>query len=233
MSRSNSTWLLRVPLGLGLLFGLLTACATPLSLDPARIDIPSAYGIEAWDDIEAIRFTLQRDAGGQRTLAKWIWEPGPDRVTAFDPFDRPLTWNRRQAPVQYQDRAQTFESHLRWLLFPLSLAWDTSLTVVDRGAAAGPIGGAPARWIQVLEPGAGLSGPGYDLFVDELGVVREWIIRGPNGEALETATWSPPVSVGPLQLSLDHFEIDGSYRISFPDVAVKLKGQDLWIPASR
>ncbi len=212
---------------------LLTACAAPLSLDPARIDIPSAYGIEAWDQVEAIRFTMQRDAGGRRTSSKWVWEPGPDRVTAFDSFDRPETWSRGSVPDQHRARSAAFENDLRWLLFPLSLSWDTSLTVVDRGAAAGPIGGAPARWIQVLEPGAGLAGPGYDLFVDDLGVVREWIIRGPNGESLETATWSTPVLVGPISLSLDHFEIDGSYRISFPDVAVKLKDQDRWIPAAR
>lgn len=229
-SRSQPGFLGSLALGLA---SLLAACAAPLSLDPARIDIPSAYGIEAWDQVEAIRFTMQRDAAGQRTSSKWVWEPGPDRVTAYDPFDQPMTWNRGSVPGQHRERSAVFEHDLRWLLFPLSLSWDTSLTVVDRGSVAGPIGGAPARWIQVLEPGAGLAGPGYDLFVDDFGVVREWIIRGPNGESLETATWSTPVPVGPIYLSLDHFEIDGSYRISFPDVAVKLKDQDRWIPAAR
>ena len=212
---------------------LVSACAAPRLFDPARIDIPSAYGIEAWDRVEGLRFTIQRDAYGKRATRRWVWEPKSDTVTAFDPFDAQMRWRRSSVPPEHTERDRQFEEDLRWLIFPLSLAWDTSYTIVDRGASAGPIGGAPARWIQALEPGAGLLGPGYDLYVDEAGIVREWVVRGADGTPLEIATWSSPVPVGPLRLSLDHFEIDGTFRISFPEVAVKLQGSDVWVPASR
>ena len=48
---------------------------------------------------------------------------------------------------------------------------------------------------------------------------------------LEETTWEDYRRVGPLTLSLDHRGADGSFRVWFTDVAVRLAGQSAWISA--
>jgi hypothetical protein len=119
-----------------------------------------------------------------------------------------------------------------WLIFPLRLYWDQSATVVEDEAPVNvPIGSGKARRLVVTYPKTEGYTPGdvYELFIDNSGRISQWIYRkGGDPKPTRVTTWEDYRREGPLTLSLDHNSPDGSFRVWFTDVAVRLAGRPEW-----
>ena len=65
-------------------FGVLVLAATSWAQQRAPIldQIAKTYGIDSWDQVEAIRYTWNADITGLFKAAhKWEWEPKTNKVT--------------------------------------------------------------------------------------------------------------------------------------------------------
>ena len=70
----------------------------------------------------------------------------------------------------------------------------------------------------------------YELFVGDDHRILQWVYR--RGGALEPtrmATWEAHRTLGPLVVSLDHRVPDGTFRVWFTDVALRLAGSQEWL----
>jgi hypothetical protein len=70
----------------------------------------------------------------------------------------------------------------------------------------------------------------YELFVGEDKRIHQWVYRrGGAPEPTRTATWEDHRTLGPLVLSLDHKVPDGTFRVWFSEVALRLAGSPDWL----
>ena len=66
-----------------LMFGLmvLVSASWAQKCPPAAEKIAQAYGIDSFEQIDAVRSTFNIDFPGLKVSQSWIWEPKADRVT--------------------------------------------------------------------------------------------------------------------------------------------------------
>ncbi len=200
-----------------------------------RQQIARHYGIEGFDQIEAIRFTFNAQVGAKQVRRAWLWKPaagevrhGIDSQTA-ETFTHPLPAETTDARQRALDAK--FVNDRYWLLFPLHLVWDRTAEVEARGRARPPTGGGEARRIEVRYPSAGGYTPGdvYELYVDTRGEIVAWVYRrGGDTRPTRTSTWEDHRRIGPLRISLDHHGPDG-FRVWFSDVALRIQNRPGWI----
>ena len=236
----------RVPAMGVLLIGVL--CLSPSVSAQQRSAIieqlAKAYGLESWDQVEAIRFTFHAEPPG---LARsWLWEPKADRIS-YDGPDKDgnqvkLTYVRSQLASQSAFVKEmvdpAFNNDQYALLLPLHFAWDNGLTVQDEGMHKGRLVKGSARKIVVKYPsdsGGYTPGDTWELFLGNDGRLRELVLRhgGSIKPTLTYATWADHKTVGPLLISLDkRGTADGQkIHVFFTDVAVKLAGTSTWMEA--
>ncbi|MGD8366143.1 MAG: hypothetical protein PVG78_00765 [Desulfobacterales bacterium] len=217
------------------LAGLLAGCAGTATMDPEaalRKRIGEAYGVSGFDRIDALRYTFNMQLKGRTVIRSWVWEPGTDRVV-LQAEDGGADYQRNEVGESSELRAvdARFVNDNYWLLFPLHVYWDINTAVSDTGMAKLPIGPGEARRIVVSYPRGARYSPGdvYELFLDDRFRVQEWIYRkGGAAKPTRVATWEDHRRLGPLTVSLTHRSADGSFRLWFTDVGVKLKGEKLW-----
>jgi hypothetical protein len=226
---------------LGLAAAVAVGCAshTREAGDGVRREIARQYGIDGFDQIEALRFTFNAQVGDKQVRRSWQWTPVSGEVAfrAASPstaarFSHPLPAGSTDTDLR--DLDAKFVNDRYWLLFPLHLVWDQAAEVEDHGRTRRPIGGGEARRIEVRYPPAGGYTPGdvYELFVGSDGRIVEWVYRrGGDPRPTRMSTWEVHRRLGPLVVSLDHRGPDG-FRVWFSDVAVRLKGQTDWIQTS-
>jgi hypothetical protein len=93
------------------------------------------------------------------------------------------------------------------------------------------MGDGQARRIVVSYPPEGGYTPGdvYELFIDDDGLIAEWIYRrGGATTPTRMSTWEDHRRLGPLLVSLDHQGPDG-FRVWFSDVALMLRNGEDWL----
>lgn len=200
-------------------------------------EIARAYGIEQFYRVSALKYTFNVDINGKRITRSWIWEPSADRVTYQGK-------NADGAPVEatYVRSQPGFDAKIDgwfindqyWLLFPFHLEWDHELTVTSDGVYAMPIFSGRARRLTVTYPPEVGYTPGdvYELFYDDEYRVKQWIYRkGGSATPTRVTTWEDHAEVGPIFVSMSHSSGDGTFRLWFTDVAVRVDGGDDWQPA--
>ena len=209
--------------------------------------IAKTYGIDSWDQIEAIRYTWNGEVPGLFKASRaWEWEPKTGKVS-FEGKDKDgkpvkVTYMRSEINAQSDEvKKQTdggFTNDNYWLLFPFHAYWDTSATVTDQGMKKMPTGAGSATLVSVKYPaelGGYTPGDTWDLYVGKDNRVGLLVFHhgGDKKPSLVTATWTGYKKAGPLLISTEHRgTADGKpLHISITGVAVKLTGSDKWMDA--
>src|SRR5580692_10607298 len=128
---------------------------------PILEKIAKTYGIDSWDQIQAIRYTWNGEITGLFKAAhKWEWEPKTGKVSyeGTDKDGKPVkvTYDSSQLSSQ-SDQVKNevepaFVNDNYWLLFPFHAYWDTSATVTDEGMKKLPVGAGSATLVSVKYP---------------------------------------------------------------------------------
>ncbi len=214
---------------------------------PILKQVAKTYGVDSWDQIQAIRYAWNAEIPGVFKLARaWEWEPKTGKITyeGKDKDGKPVkvTYDSSQLSSQ-SDQVKNevepaFVNDNYWLLFPFHAYWDTSATVTDQGMKKLPIGSGSATLVSVKYPAeAGGYTPGdtWDLYVGKDKRVQQFVYHrgGPKKPSLVTATWAGYKKAGPLLFSTEHRgTADGKpLHLFISNVAVKLTGADTWMDA--
>ena len=244
MTSSRCGKAVRLLLVLGLL--VLAVNSWAQQHPPILEQIAKTYGIDSWDQVEAVRYTWNGEITGLFKASRtWTWEPKTNKVT-FEGVDKDgkpqkVTYPRSELSTQ-PDAVKKVDSGFindnYWTLFPFHAYWDTSATVTDQGMQKLPLGTGSATLVSVKYPSqAGGYTPGdtWNLYVgkDNRIQVLEFHHGGDAKPSLVIATWTGYKKAGPLLFSTEHRgTADGKpLHIFLTNVAVKMVGSDKWIPA--
>jgi len=209
-------------------------------------EIAAAYGLDSFEQIDAIRYTFHLEAPGHNLSRSWIWQPKTDQVSyeGKDKSGKPVavTYVRSQLDSQPENVRKeidpAFVNDQYTLLFPLHVYWDSWADVQDVGLQKLPLGKGSAEKVVVKYPSAGGYTPGdtWDLYLGPDKRVQEFAYhRGGAGQPkLITARWEDYKKAGPLLISTNRpgkaNHIIPS-RVFYSDVAVKLVGSPAWVNA--
>jgi hypothetical protein len=212
---------------------------------PIAQQLAKAAGLDAFGQVEAIRYTFNLDLPDLKVSRTWTWEPKADRVSydgkgkAGEPVKATYVRSQlgSQAAVVQDEVDPAFVNDQYWLLFPFHVAWDDSARVEDTGMHKLPLGKGSARRVMVKYPAEEGYTPGdtWELYVGKDNRIEEFIYHrgGPKKPSIVVTTWADYKKAGPLLVSLDHRgTADGKpVRVSFSGVSVKLTGSDTWTNA--
>jgi hypothetical protein len=214
---------------------------------PILEQIAKTYGIDSWDQIQAIRYTWNGEITGLFKAAHiWEWEPKTNKVSyeGKDKDGKPVNVTYIRTDLSTQSDAvknevdPSFINDNYWLLFPFHAYWDTTATVTDQGMHKLPVGSGSAELVVVKYPteaGGYTPGDTWDLYVGKDKLVKSMVYHrgGPKKPSLVTATWAGYKKAGPLLISTEHRgTADGKpLHIFISDVSIKLTGSDTWMKA--
>src|SRR5215469_17296734 len=174
-----------------LVFGILLLASSTWAQNcpQAAEKIAKVYGIDSWEQIDAIRYTFNFDLPAlKRKLSRsWVWEPKADRVSyeGKDKVGNPVkaTYVRSQLSSQPDNVKNEidpgFVNDQYWLVFPFHTCWDTSAKVEDKGMQKLPLGAGSARLVVVQYSNEGGYTPGdtWELFVGPDNRVKQLFFR--------------------------------------------------------
>jgi hypothetical protein len=221
---------------------ILPATSEAQQLPPIAKQMAKAYGLDSFGKVEAIRYTWNVEGRLSRT---WEWKPKTDTVSyeGKDKEGKPMKVTYQRSQLDSQSDAvrkeidPAFVNDQYWLLLPLHVAWDGA-SVTDEGMHETPLGKTSAVRIVVKYAAAGYSpGDTWELYVGADKRIEEMTYHRaapvPGSPNLVNATWAGYKKAGPLLFSTDHpGTADGKpFRITFSDVAVRVKGSENWINA--
>src|SRR5216684_2023089 len=230
-----------------LIFGVLLVASASWAQQcpPAAEGLAKAYGLDSFEQIDAIRSTFNIDFPGLKISQSWIWEPKADRVTyeGKDKAGNPVkvTYVRSQLSSQpdsvKNEVDPVFVNDQYWLVFPFHAVWDTGATVEDKGMQKLPTGKGSARHVVVKYPSNIGYTPGdtWELYVGADNRVQQMVFHhgGSAKPNAVVATWAGYKKAGHLLVSTEHHgTADGApLTLTFSDVAVKVTGSDAWVKA--
>ncbi len=214
---------------------------------PILEQVAKTYGLDSWNQIDAIRYTWNGEIPGVFKLAHaWEWEPKTGKISyeGKDKDGKPVKVAYSSSALNSQSDTvknevePAFVNDNYWLLFPFHAFWDTSATVTDKGMQKLPIGNGSAELVTVKYPaelGGYTPGDTWDLYVGKDKRVEQMVYHrgGPRKPSLVIATWAGYKKAGPLLIATEHRgTADGKpLHIFITDVAVKLTGSNTWVKA--
>ena len=208
--------------------------------------LAKTYGLDSWDQVQAIRYSFNLTFPGVNLSRSWEWEPKTGKVTyeGKDKEGKPVKVTYMRSELSSQPDAVKneiepgFVNDNYWLLLPFHIYWDTSANVTDEGMQKLPMGGGSAEKVVVKYPAeAGGYTPGdtWEVYVGKDNRIEQMVYRrgGPKKPSLVTAKWAGYKKAGPLLFSTDHpGTADGKpLHLTHSGVAVKLAGSDKWMDA--
>jgi hypothetical protein len=231
-------------------FGALVLAATATSWAQTRAPIlekvAKTYGLDSWDQIQAIRYTWNIQLGALNISRSWEWEPKTGKVSyeSKDKDGKPVkvTYLRSELSSQpdtvKNDIEPAFLNDNYTFLFPLRAFWDNSATVIDQGMYNLPEGNGTAELLAVKysgENGGYTPGDTWELYVGKDNRIEYLAYHrgGAKKPSLLYVTWADHKKAGPLLLATDHRgKADGApARVFFTGVSVKVTGSDTWMNA--
>jgi hypothetical protein len=161
-----------------LVFGVLVMGAPSWAQNkpPISEEIAKAYGLEAWGQVEQIRYTFNIDLPGIKLARTWTWEPKIGRVTyeGKDKAGRPVKITYLRSELSKQDDVVKneiepgFVNDQYWLIFAFHQFQDSGAKVEDAGMQKLPQGKGSAEKVVVSyasELGGYTPGDTWTLFV--------------------------------------------------------------------
>ena len=228
---------------------VLTLAVTSWAQQHAPIieQIAKTYGLDSWNQVDAIRYTWNGEIPGVFKLSHtWEWEPKTGKISyeGKDKDGKPVNATYIESQLGSQpDSVKTqvepaFVNDNYWLIFPFHAYWDKSATVTDEGMKKLPVGTGSARLVVVKYPAeAGGFTPGdtWDLYVGKDNRVQYLVYHrgGPKPPQLVVASFTGYKKAGPVLISTEHRgTADGKpLHIFISNVSVKLAGSDKWVNA--
>lgn len=224
---------------------ILAATCWAQTRPPILDKVAKTYGIDSWEQIEAIRYTWSGEIPGVFKLSrKWEWEPKTNKVTfeGTDKEGKPVKVTYLRSDLSSQpDNVKTeidpgFLNDNYWALFPFHAYWDKSAAVIDQGMFNLPLGNGTAELVPVKYSGGGYTpGDTWDLYIgkDDRVVYFVYHRGGDRPPSRVFATWAGYKKAGPLLFATEHRgTADGKpFHLVISDVAVKLTGSDSWVEA--
>jgi hypothetical protein len=226
----------------------LCLCCAALAFAPAALaqapapigeQIAKVYGLDGWDQIEAIRYTFNAQLRGFQVSRSWVWQPKTGDISyegkAKDGSPVKLTYNQNHladAPANVRDEIDpAFVNDKYNLLFPLQSYWD-GVEAKDFGQKKLPLAQGTAQDVVVdYAPG----GDRWDLYVGSGNHIEEFGFHrgGPRKPSVVYMTWSGVKKASPLLLATDRRGTadDKPAHVFFTNIAVKLTGSDAWVEA--
>jgi|SRR5215472_4680428 len=214
---------------------------------PIIEEIAKAYGLDSWNQVEAVRYTWNGEIPGVFKLSHvWEWEPKTGKISYEGKDKDGKSVNATYIESQLSSQPDSVKNEVEpafvndnyWLLFPFHAYWDKSATVTDEGMKKLPVGAGSARLVVVKYPAeAGGFTPGdtWDLYVGKDNRVQYLVYHrgGPKPPQLVVASFAGYKKAGSLLVSTEHRgTADGKpLHIFLSDVAVKLSGSDSWVKA--
>lgn len=223
---------------------IVPATSGAQQLPPIAEQMAKTYGLDSFEQIQAIRYTWNAELPGVKLSRRWEWSPKTDMVSyeGKDKEGNPVKVTYQRSQLSSQSDAvkneidPAFINDQYWLILPLRVVWDGP-TVTDERTQKLPLGDASAERLVVKYPSEGGydRGDTWDLYVGPDKQIKEIAYhRGGNKPPkLVIATWAGYKKAGPLLISTDHRgTLDGKpMQLSFSDVSVKLTGSENWINA--
>jgi hypothetical protein len=230
-----------------LVFALSTAPNAWAQTRPPILEkMAKTYGLDSWDQIQAIRYTWNLQLGALNISRSWEWEPKTGKVSyeGKDKDGKPVkaTYLRSELGSQpdtvKNEIDPAFINDNYTLLFPLKAYWDSSATVIDQGMYNLPVGNGSAELVAVKYPaesGGYTPGDTWELYVGKDNRAEYLVYHrgGTKKPSILFATWGGHKKAGPLLFSTDHRgNADGKpIRVFFSDLSVKVTGSDTWVNA--
>ena len=236
-------------IGLAALSLLLLIAPTASSAQqrpPIVEQMAKVYGLDAFGQIEAIRYTFNAERPGVNVARSWEWHPKSGTISyqGKDKQGKPVSSTYQESQLATQSDIvknvinPAFINDQYWLLLPLHAAWDGSATVTDEGMQKLPTGTGSAQRIVLKYPSQGGYAPGdtWELYVGADKRVVAFIYRRGKTDkpGVLVQTWADEKRVGPLLIATDHHGTasDGKpLRVFLSAVAVKVTGSADWINA--
>src|SRR3954453_20331263 len=132
-------------------FGMLLMIMPAISCSPKRQSvaepIAKTYGLDSFDQIDAIRYTFNLQFPGVNLSRSWVWGPKSGKVSyeGKDKDGKPVKLTYVGSPLSTQSDAikneidPGFTNDNYWLLFPFHAYWDTSADVQNKGTQPLPL----------------------------------------------------------------------------------------------
>jgi len=224
----------------------LTGASQAQTRPPIAEQLAKTYGLDSFEQVEAIRYTFNLELSGKNISRSWVWEPKKDQVS-YDGKDKDgnplkvtyLRYELYKASDTVKDVVDpAFVNDNYWVIFPFHAYWDSpGADVQDKGTQKSPSGEGSAKLVSVRYSSAGGYTPGdtWDLYVGTDNRIEQFAYHrgGATKPQLVITSWEGYKKAGPLLFSTEHRgTADGSpVRVSFSNVAVKLAGSESWIEA--
>ena len=165
---------------------------------PLAEQMAKTYGLDAFGQIEGIRYTFTAELPGVKLSRSWEWNPKTDTVSyqGKDKSGKPVTATYQRSQLGSQSDAiknqidPAFINDQYWLLLPFHVIWDGSATVTDEGMQKLPIGdGAAERLVMKYPSQGGGYAPGdtWELYVGADKRVEQMVYRRGGTEAKPSA----------------------------------------------
>ena len=222
----------------------LAATSRAQTRSPVAEQLAKTYGLDSFEQIEAIRYTFSIELPGVNISRSWVWEPKTNKISyeGKDKDGKPvkLTYVRSQLSIQpdivKNEIDPDFNDDNYDLLLPFHVYWDTSATATDKGKHKLPLGSGSAELLEVKYPNEGGYTPGdtYEIYIGEGSRIVQFVYHEDGKKPITGASrWTDYKKAGPLLIPMEHRGIVAGkpFRLFFSDVAVKLTGSDNWIKA--
>jgi hypothetical protein len=205
--------------------GLLTSLAAAQPPE-AAVALARRCGLDAWPQVEELRYTFNVQSLRGETHRSWIWRPREDTVTRQVSGEPDVVYSRDQLTGAEDDPLRRVDGQFindqYWLLFPLHLVWDTGVAVTDDGPQPAPfdLGSLPRLTAAYGSEEGYTPGDVYELHLGEEGLPVAWTFHGGGTGDPRPMTWEGWTRFGPLLIATEHRNPDSGTRLWFSDVAV-------------
>ncbi len=209
------------------------------SQDDTTAKLAESYGIDHWQQIEAIRFTYNDIRGDHAVSRQWEWRPQSNTVklTFTDDTDTTTTIEYDRDDITDHTSEQLRQAE-RWfindsfrLLLPLYIIHHEGTRVEAGKVKLAPLGRIVAREITVTFPE---RNDVCKLYVDDAWRVHQWTFDpGKDEDNRFTSIWLQDVQLGPLTLNSTYLDPKTRFKLEYTDLALKLIGEDGWHTAKQ